>query len=1325
MRRRRRLVLALLGTVCVLAALVVAVKIYLGSAGAAREAAAKLEAIYGARVSVGRLNAGWLSTSFEDAQLYEAGPDPYPTPWAVIPEIQTNISAWDLVRGAASPSEVSLRDPVVTLRFDRAGKLLTRFPSRPRAEGPVSLRDIRLAGGKLLLRQESRPEMVITDLSAALAADGDRLTFTGRASEARWGNATLDGWVNTQNGAWTMTVRLPPTPITQAMLTDLPFVGPEVWQEVKADGEIQGALTLRFDPDTERVHYRVEFDADKTRLHVAAIDLQSDNSKGHLVIEDGLVQIKDVTGQSADGTIRTGGELDFRGKTDRLTFQVAVDKLRLRGLPRKWFQSPLVQKIFDGRLTGTADLIILIEKGVALTRGKGMGIIREARVADVPTDPIRLILRAEGAGFQISVPPPGGGDNSQGKAAPADLPEALVNSAQQFVTQAGRAVLRTGTDLVRRASQVSDRNQPSTLEIDVSMHDADVEQLLKGLDIKLPIPLQGALNCTVHLTIPLNSLGDMKTYRLSGSAGLSWVNIAGVRGEQVQTSLDLHDGVLRLANVSGRFDAGKPPDRPGLFQGTARIQLFPAGDLTARGTFDGVPAEQIGRRFTAAQRSLSGQLAGGFFFQGPVEHLDNPQTWQATAYVESDRLAYQNWDIAHVSAACRLQDGELTTTSLAGEIEGLPWRGEGHLTVKPPYRYGLDVRLLPAVAPKELAEKLAAPLAVHGRLSATAALDGTLQPLHVNLGGSARAAAVTLAGLRLDTVRLRWTWQGADVRLTDVHAALYHGTATGEARLPLQPETSGAIDFLFQDLDAAELCKDLIALPLVVTGRTSGAVHAALLAEPAQGRQGRRDLVLRADVQSRLLRLEGIPTEHLYSSVVCDAAGTDYRLRGDVLGGRFRLDGRLPASGETLAGETPDGRLRVEALRLSRLWSALGIRDILGPLRGGVELDLTYRHAGQDRLPVGNGRFALTRLSWGDAELVSEVAGDVVLADHELRVRDINGGLGQGLVRGWAVYNIAHPARSQFGVTLENADVGRLLAPWPALASRAEGTLDIHVSGRLGPEWRGSGDMVLAHGSLGGVDIAHWRLPFDFNIVPGDGRGQVEVRETSAQVALGQASGKASLGWGIGSRSEGTVRFYNLELRSLLRSLGESSAIGAGHLSGRLDFASSNLASADDYTAALEASFQQTQALQLPVLQQLAPVLLPGQSSSAVFQTGDIAARLARGVIAIQRLRLVGTVLQLILQGTATLEGRLNLEATANTGGLVANAPFIRGLAAEIPDNSPLPVTLLNQATRLLSVRLVHLRIGGTLRAPIVQQDTFTVLTEEAVRFFVGWAQRR
>ena len=38
-----------------------------------------------------------------------------------------------------------------------------------------------------------------------------------------------------------------------------------------------------------------------------------------------------------------------------------------------------------------------------------------------------------------------------------------------------------------------------------------------------------------------------------------------------------------------------------------------------------------------------------------------------------------------------------------------------------------------------------------------------------------------------------------------------------------------------------------------------------------------------------------------------------------------------------------------------------------------------------------------------------------------------------------------------------------------------------------------------------GVDVANWRLPVEFAFSPTSGRGQIEVRESHAQVAQGQA----------------------------------------------------------------------------------------------------------------------------------------------------------------------------------------------------------------------------
>jgi hypothetical protein len=95
----------------------------------------------------------------------------------------------------------------------------------------------------------------------------------------------------------------------------------------------------------------------------------------------------------------------------------------------------------------------------------------------------------------------------------------------------------------------------------------------------------------------------------------------------------------------------------------------------------------------------------------------------------------------------------------------------------------------------------------------------------------------------------------------------------------------------------------------------------------------------------------------------------------------------------------------------------------------------------------------------------------------------------------------------------------------------------------------------------------------------------------------------------------------------------------------------------------------------LPVLHELAPFLLPGQSS-AVFQSGTLRGRLSGGVFRIEELSFARTALQFSVTGTVTLQGRLNLDVTANTGNIGG--------------------------------RLIHLRVTGTVRNPIVTIEPLT-----------------
>src|SRR5207253_9566576 len=117
-----------------------------------------------------------------------------------------------------------------------------------------------------------------------------------------------------------------------------------------------------------------------------------------------------------------------------------------------------------------------------------------------------------------------------------------------------------------------------------------------------------------------------------------------------------------------------------------------------------------------------------------------------------------------------------------------------------------------------------------------------------------------------------------------------------------------------------------------------------------------------------------------------------------------------------------------------------------------------------------------------------------------------------------------------------------------------------------------------------------------------------------------------------------------------------------GRVKGRLDIVGRDVHSSQDLTGRLEADFNQAQALQLPVLYQVAP-LLRGVSSATTFEKGDLRATLNRGVWRVSRLTINSTALRLMAEGIVTVKGVLDLEVTARTGQLIVNPVLFRLVA--------------------------------------------------------------
>ena len=353
--------------------------------------------------------------------------------------------------------------------------------------------------------------------------------------------------------------------------------------------------------------------------------------------------------------------------------------------------------------------------------------------------------------------------------------------------------------------------------------------------------------------------------------------------------------------------------------------------------------------------------------------------------------------------------------------------------------------------------------------------------------------------------------------------------------------------------------------------------------------------------------------------------------------------------------------------------------------------------------------------------MADALRGSLVLTGQELRLRELTGNIGQGELRINMAYNLHQPDRSWFSIHLLGAEASQLLAPWPASARLVSGPLDLYLKGRLGDEWQGSGELSLPHGKIMNVDVDNWRLSFDIAFAPGYGNGHIEVRDSSGHIAQGRASVQATLSLGTNYRAEGQLRFTDVDLPTVLRQAADVSKIGMGKISGHVEFGGSDLGSLNELNATIEATLKQTQAFELPVLQQVAPFICAGP---IVIDLPDrrIAGPVGPGHPASRAPGADG-------QHTEAVRGR-NCQCGGPPGpgidrqcGQHRSGPDRLTVAAlRLPTVGPIPLGLLTDATGYLSNRAIHLKVLGTVHQPVIQVEPLRLLSQEGAYYFLSRA---
>jgi translocation and assembly module TamB len=1336
MNRLLRISLVVLAVVVLLG---VAARFYLCSGHVAFQVAARLEALYGGPVRVASADVGVAGSSVSGLELFEKGKADSQTPWASVKSLTADVSVFGLLAGTAIPQNVTLDGAAVTLRFDQRGRLLTRLPEPPPSEPgkEVTLPNVRIERARVTLQKEGGPALVVTGVNATLTRQGDRLVLVGgidnpdRPALGKW---SLHGELDGKGKTATVTLSGERTVhVTQALLDELPFVPPEIWHEVRvASADATVTAKLRIDLARQEIHYRVEMEPRNAVVSVPAIELAATDGEGKVILDDGVVELRDVRGRAFGGTIRGSGELDFRtaGET-RLHFpEVAVKGLVVRQLPKSWD----VPRQIEGRLQGSAWIDAVVVKGKPRWRGEGKGEIVDARVAGQPAaEPVGLELHAREGGFGFRNPADTPKEQAEGpafllpllisttsfiqKEQPGETPLAAraVNGLAAALELTLQGARKTASELVLFLPKQLEKKPPApgrTVDVNLKLQKVDLAKFVNGLGLKLPFEVGGRLSFQVKASIPLDTSGDLKTYRAQGSAEVTRLRLAGVELDELRGDVDYANGVLRVPEATGRMSSGK--GAPDTLRGSARLQVVPLGELTADLKMDRVPLSQAAALAGAANQ-VQGNLSGSIAVRSPAAKLADVNAWEAAAKITTRQVRAFGWTAQDGESEAHLRDGVLALNEVRVLVEGGLVTGSAELKLAQlyPFQGKFALRGWDLSALQRLSPEVRPPVPVAGQLDTTVSAEGTLQLLSLRTTGTARARELKVADLSLNDLDFAWKSDNDRLTLDKVHARLYGGAADGKAVLPLHPTVGGSVELRLKDVDVGTLAKSVPGMPFRIEGKAGGTVKGTLPPAPAgKDREAAVDVILKAT----RLKVQGIPSDQFAGTVGYHQGTLDYRFEGKALGGTFELSGAVPAAGQ----QGKEGRLQVKGAWLSGLGVLFDRRADPFPLRGILDLDVRFRHARPDLFPVGSGRFTVTRLRWGDNVLAERLEGGLDLERQEVLMRRVTADVGEGRLRARAGLSLRRPGEGWFTVNLEGVETAALLAPFPDLAGKVRGRVEARLRGRLDREWTGGGDVLLGRGKVLGVEVIDWRLPLTWSFSPGAGRGELSVRDSAAHLTSGRATGQATLGWGDGVRLEGNVRFSNVELRSVVRDLTDSTQFGSGRVTGRFDFSGHDMRSLNDLTGTLQAKLAQAQAFQSPVLYQVAPYL--GIQTSFAFDQGELRARLSRGAARIENLSLWVSNLRVLVVGTVAFAGRLDLDVTARTGSVGFDPTRLAqfGLATPLP--AFVPVTVLGRVSRYLSNRLIHLRVTGTVRNPNVRLEPLSLLTQEALQFFLEQA---
>ena len=1218
--------------------------------------------VSGVGLNVAKVRIGWSVIEVDGIRVDESVVPI--SPQVEVAKIRIAFTLLDGVRSGIWAKRIDVIEPTLHVRFDETGNLISKFPESNSDPGnsSIPIGELLVRNASLVIHQSGRKPFTIDGMKL-VGQFGKSIRVRGEAPNIFDGNVVLEADLNASTFAGQSKFSIVNVAISSKQLDELPLL---------ADSIRQLGLSVNLSATGLIEHPDDPFDLEGYRANLAAV-LKDVHSTKHGPLLDriecsatstaGIVKVT-LGGNPLSGRLDAELQTNLKQKPSTATAWLRIQSCDLRAIAAEFVPDAQL----NARTSVAAKALLKFENETFEFNGGLNSTTNSVSLLGVPVSDVSVAISTDGV-------------------APANDIMSFSGNVSGTVESQGVSL----TDVAKR--------------------------------FHLPAAT-GQVVANARFAIPLQRITRPEFYSVSANVSSTGVSLNEFALNDLTTALTIENGTadVRMNNAIILDSQGNQVLR---FAAGARADLRTKGSVAAGFELLSTPNQHLLSFLGLPELEPQGNFRLTLSANNQLDRAAHLETWTAKSSLKGTGLSIIGESLGDLEAECVLENGNIAVPQFE-----VPWRNntfafggtgninEGLAFESTIFSNSIQIEDVAGVVSRLSNQSLLA--------SGTSSFGGVIR---VNIpewdfnsvgilgGGNAKISRAQFRSTEIGELDLIWEANPKELTVKSGSNNFFGGSYAVDATIQNADWKTTVLKGQFQDVQASRLVA-LSKLRLPVSGVFNGGLELTEIESLDSCKGG-------AWISSKGVTVQRLPVEITKGLITFNSGIADLTSEGNVSRGRFEAKAQTNVRGLLEFAKSVEqefekipliANAKLTDFPVNVLKEVVTLPAELRSLQGNLSAEINRAVPMLDGHKICDVTCTLDNLQLNQVKLSDQILGEITIQKDRASLTRIAGRLADGRLSGRAEVSLSTNPSGTFELAANRMSLRRL-GKAAAQDQKLSGSGTVLVRGRVGQQISGSADLKIDNGVLAGVSVREAKFPIDWSYSQPSRLARWQCR--AGVVSLGggkvRVSSEGSYGSSLNMSTE--ARIERVDSSKLM----VGTSVGAGTITGNVHISAKRARSPKQITGRFDFDLANPKALELPVLNQLPTVVSLTPSRPGIGEDGGyVYGGIAGGLLHIDQLAIVQSNIQVLMNGNATQEGRLNFDVTVNTNASgpadqlleLANTPLM--LAA------PAPVALIIKANDLLKDRVVNVHVGGIATRPTIQLQPGKQLSQNAVKFFLS-----